>query len=441
MPKLDIFINEPYKPLYQKEIIDKYREIIYYGGRGGGKTYEFVQFFIIKALEEDCNILCLREFAKTNKNSVLEEFRQFIYNNDIISVLRKFYEEETEYKYNNKEEIVKIGATEIVFNKHNGRKSRIIFTGINDNTVMAIKSISNIKYCWVEEANFLSEFSYNILKPTIRLQGSKLFFTFNPQLREDFLYMKIQNKDELCYVNKVNYYHNKTLSRTMLRDIENDRKNLPEQLFLHIWEGEPLEINKAQVINTKLIGYFDDKVDIKYNEIIITCDTAYSVKESADYSVFSAFGKIGEEIHLLRLLRGKWEFNDLQKNLKDFYLNITNNFKPSPNFILIENKASGISLCQELKKQTHLPIKEVMPKKDKYTRVSSILSMISKLKLPLNKDNPYNYWINDFLQELRMFRSDLKHKHDDQVDVLCYALEYFKENKTDWNLIAGLLEN
>lgn len=46
-----------------------------------------------------------------------------------------------------------------------------------------------------------------------------------------------------------------------------------------------------------------------------------------------------------------------------------------------------------------------------------------------------------FLQELRMFRSDLKHKHDDQVDVLCYALEYFKENKTDWNLIAGLLEN
>ena len=54
--------------------------------------------------------------------------------------------------------------------------------------------------------------------------------------------------------------------------------------------------------------------------------------------------------------------------------------------------------------------------------------------------NALNSWIDEFLLECKAFRSDLKHNHDDQVDVLCYALQHNKQNKAvNWDLIADML--
>ncbi|MCW1675463.1 hypothetical protein OLS47_00070 [Campylobacter jejuni] len=94
---------------------------------------------------------------------------------------------------------------------------------------------------------------------------------------------------------------------------------------------------------------------------------------------------------------------------------------------------------QELQRLTNLPIKEVIPKTDKYSRVSDVLSELPRLKLPMSKNNPLNSWIDDFLGECKMFRSDLQHEHDDQVDMMCYALQYCKNNKVDWNAFANML--
>ena len=424
---LNIKINKSFEMLYTDKI-DKYREIIFYGGRGGSKTFEVTQFLIIRALKEKCNILCLREFSKSNKNSLLSEFKQFIYNNDLEINMRDFV------VLNKNEKAIKIMATEISF-LHNG--SKIIFTGINDNTVMSIKSISNINLCWVEEANFLSEHAYSILKPTIRADNSKLIFTFNPQSKEDFLYKKIQKYNKNVYVKKVNWSDNAFLPKVLNEDRKNDFKTMPRELYLHIWEGEPLELNESQVINTDLIGFFDDTEAVYYDETFITADTAYSKNESADYSVIGCFGKKGDEIHLIRIYRGKWVFNELLDVLKQAYLFLSNHKVPSN--VLIEKKASGISLIQELTRLTNLPIKEVIPKSDKYTRLSDVLSELPRLRLPLDKDNPLNSWISDFLLELKMFRGDMKHEHDDQVDVLCYALAYCKNNKVNWADVANML--
>ncbi|EDK9115184.1 hypothetical protein GHK77_08900 [Campylobacter jejuni] len=424
---LDLQVNEAFKILYTPEL-NKYREVIYYGGRGGAKTFEIVQFLGIKAISEKCNILCLREFSKSNKNSLVSEFREFFNSYDIETKLKRYV------VLNKNEFAVKIGVTEILF-KHNG--SKIIFTGINDNTAMTIKSISNINYCWVEEAVFLTEYSYNILKPTIRAKNSKIFYTFNPQNKDDFLYLKTKIQDDLCLVKKVNWSDNPFFPEVLNQDRINNLKTMPRDMYLHVWEGEPLEYNDSQVINTDLIGYFNDNEKINYNETFLTADTAYSKKESADFSVIGCFGKINNEIHLLRIFKGKWEFNELQNILISAYEWTSINHR-TPRYVFIEKKASGISLLQELQRTTHLPLKEVTPKTDKYSRVSDVLSELPRLKLPLNKTNPINSWIEGFLNELKMFRSDLKHEHDDQVDVLCYALQYCKNIKVDWNMIATL---
>ncbi|MBX1020813.1 phage terminase large subunit [Campylobacter jejuni] len=424
---LDLQVNEAFKILYTTEL-DKYREVIYYGGRGGAKTFEMVQFLGVKAISEKCNILCLREFSNKNKNSLVSAFREFFETHNIETGLREYT------ILGKKETAIKINIEEISF-KHNG--SRIIFAGINDNTVMSLKSISNINYCWVEEANFLTDYSYNILKPTIRAKNSKIFYTFNPQNKDDFLYLKTKIQDDLCLVKKVNWNDNPFFPEVLNIDRINNLKTMPRDMYLHIWEGEPLEYNDCQVINTDLIGYFNDKEKIKYSETFITADTAFSKKESADFSVIGCFGKYGDEIHILRIFKGRWEFNELENRLISAYDWTSANYRP-PLVVIIEKKASGISLLQELKRTTNLPLKEVVPKTDKYSRVSDVLNELPRLRLPLDKTNPLNSWVENFLIELKMFRGDLEHEHDDQVDMMCYALQYCKNNTVDWDLIANL---
>ncbi|HDZ5042704.1 TPA: phage terminase large subunit [Campylobacter jejuni] len=421
-------INEPFRILYTDEI-KKYREFIFYGGRGSSKTTEIRNFLLIKALSEKCNILVLREFSKSNKHSLLSEFKEFIEAHSLEAILNDYV-----IKEHKKSKIIQVSVSEIQFT-HNS--SKIIFAGVNDNTIMSIKSISNIKYCWIDEASYLSEYSYNILRPTIRANNSKLFFTFNPQSKDDFIYRKTKQYNPLTYCKKINYCDNAFFPEVMEIDRLNDLKTKPRDLYNHIWLGEPLEYNDAQVINTDLIGYFNDKIKRKYSETFITADTAFSKKESADFSVIGCFGKFRNEIHLLRVFKGRWEFNELENRLISAYEWTSANYR-SPSVVIIEKKASGISLLQELKRTTNLPVREVIPKTDKYSRVSDILIELPRLRLPLDKTDPLNSWIENFLIELKMFRGDLEHEHDDQVDMMCYALQYCKNNTVDWDLIANL---
>ena len=422
-----INVNPKFQFLYNKDEFDKYREFIFWGGRGGGKTYALTQFLIYKAVTEQCRILCLREFSNSQKASLINEFKALILEQD----LEAHFKERLDLAP--KERAVKILGAEIQF-KHNG--SQILFAGINDNTAMNLKSISNINYCWVEESDFLTEYAYNILKPTIRAKNSKLFYTFNPRDKDAFIYQKaLANNDELCKCVKVNYYDNLEFPEVLDIDREQNKKTMPPELYAHIWLGEPLAYNDSQVINTDLIGYFDDKKPVEYTEVFLTADTAYSKKEGADYSVICAFGRYFDEVRLLRVFRGRWDFNELQTQLKNAYFWVSEFTGKACSLVIIEKKASGISLLQELERTTHLPLTEITPKTDKYTRVANILSELPRLKLPADKENPLNSWIGAFIDELKMFRADLEHKHDDQVDALAYGLEYTKGRNIDWRLI------
>ena len=427
---MEVNVNPKFHFLYDKDELAKYREIIFYGGRGAGKTYQLTQFFLYKAITEKCRILCLREFSNSNKNSLLSEFQNAIIQNDLEAEIKELI------ITNNKERAIKIHATEILFT-HNG--SQILFAGINDNTVMNLKSISNINLAWIEESAFISEYAYNILKPTIRAENSKIFFSFNPQSKEDFIYKKVLNakNEPLMKAVKVTYADNPYFPSVLETDRRQAKGLMPIDLYNHIWEGAPLEFNDSQVINTSLFGYYDE-IDFAFSEVFICADTAYSKKESADFSVIGVFGLYEQRLYLLRLLRGRWDVNELQTMLKSGYEWGSDNDTSVQN-IIIEKKASGISLLQELQRTTNLPISEIIPKTDKFSRVSDILSDLPRLLLPMKK-NALNSWIDEFLLECKAFRSDLKHNHDDQVDVMCYALQYTKQaKKVNWAEISNML--
>src|SRR5208283_5151497 len=73
--------------------------------------------------------------------------------------------------------------------------SEFIFYGIASNTEK-LKSTEGVDICWVEEAEHVSERSWEILIPTIRRPGSEIWVTFNPDEENDPSYKRYVALDE-----------------------------------------------------------------------------------------------------------------------------------------------------------------------------------------------------------------------------------------------------
>ena len=87
---------------------------------------------------------------------------------------------------------------------------------------------------------------------------------------------------------------------------------------------------------------------------------------------------------------------------------------------MIENKASGISLIQDLKLRG-IPVIAVNPDGDKYRRASAVTGLVQAGLVHLPEYPP---WVNDYIEELAAFPEAA---HDDQVDATSIVLAYFKK--------------
>ena len=58
----------------------------------------------------------------------------------------------------------------------------IVFQGMQDHTAESIKSLEGFDLAWVDEAQSLSKRSMELLLPTIRKEGSEIWFCWNPEI-------------------------------------------------------------------------------------------------------------------------------------------------------------------------------------------------------------------------------------------------------------------
>jgi len=92
-----------------------------------------------------------------------------------------------------------------------------------------------------------------------------------------------------------------------------------------------------------------------------------------------------------------------------------------PDVILIEDKASGQQLLQDLRRDAQLPLVATQPKTDKVTRFAAISAMIEAGRLALPEQAA---WLADFESELLLFPHA---SHDDQVDALTQYLDWLRK--------------
>jgi phage terminase large subunit len=129
--------------------------------------------------------------------------------------------------------------------------SEFIFRGLRRNPT-GIKSMEDVTICWVEEAQDISESSWEMLTPTIRAPGSEIWVTFNPNEVSDPTYRRFVADPMPGVVSRrVNCNDNPHFPPELELERAWMAKTDPDA-YAHIWNGECRQASDAQVLRGKL---------------------------------------------------------------------------------------------------------------------------------------------------------------------------------------------
>jgi len=146
--------------------------------------------------------------------------------------------------------------------------------------------------------------------------------------------------------------------------------------------------------------------------IVQSWDTAHKAAALNDPSVCGTWAETEAGYYLLDVMRARLAYPDLRRAAASLAE------KWGADAILIEDKASGQSLIQDLRAGTRLPVIAVTPEADKLTRMSTASPTIEAGRVFLPESAP---WLNDYEMEMMHFPNVA---HDDQVDMTSQFLRW-----------------
>jgi phage terminase large subunit len=137
------------------------------------------------------------------------------------------------------------------------------FIGLYSN-VNQIKSYEGVDYCWIEEAESISQKSWDLLVPTIRKEHSQIWISFNPARDDDPTYeMFIKQKQVNAHVKKITFRDNKYFGEPLKSEMELCKKTNHSK-YMHVWEGEPITDYESLVYRFRRDVNLTDQ-EFKYN--------------------------------------------------------------------------------------------------------------------------------------------------------------------------------
>ncbi|NIC28271.1 PBSX family phage terminase large subunit [Serratia plymuthica] len=228
-----------------------------YGGRGGGKSVEIARALIILGAIDPMIILCAREFQNSISDSVLALLEAEIY----ALGLNHFY------TVKNNEITGKNGT-------------RFTFKGLRTN-LQSIKSMFGIKICWVEEAQTVSQDSWDVLGPTVRANNSEVWVSYNPREATDPTYTLMKRHeadppDGGVIIRQVNYPDNAFFPDVLRQEMEYC-KRVDYEAYEHIWLGLPRALSEAVIFSGKYrVEAFTDDLYLQADRIFYGADFGFS---------------------------------------------------------------------------------------------------------------------------------------------------------------------
>jgi predicted phage terminase large subunit-like protein len=256
-------------------LTSKKRFLVVYGGRGGGKSIGIADILISKSVtEKNIIILCAKQTQVSIKDSVYSLLKQRI-NDENLQSLFEFTDSE-----------IRCILT----------KSKFIFKGLTD-VENSIKSISNIKYAWVEEAQTVREDTWIVFTPSIRADNSQIFITFNPRYEDDIVYKEFILEDNPdASVVELNWFDNPLFPNVLRKQMEADKaKNYIN--YEYIWEGKIKKIDPHALWKPDMIVHSN-----KYGQlirIVVAIDPSVTANSNSDACGIVVCGKTDDDKYVV----------------------------------------------------------------------------------------------------------------------------------------------
>ena len=232
--KASINYNWKYPKIFEPALNYKGRYIALTGGRSSGKSWIIAHKILEDLIYKKMDVLCAREHQNSIEQSNKKLFEK---------IIKKY---ELPYEIQNTKIISKITG------------SQIVFVGLSDITADNIKSYEDFKLVWLEEAQKISQKSWDILNPTIRAEGSQIILTMNPEVPHSkhpiMSELTTIFKDETLHIH-ANYYDNPFCSKDIIKIAELTKQHKPDE-YKHIWLGEP----RDESVNNVVKGFSEENI-------------------------------------------------------------------------------------------------------------------------------------------------------------------------------------
>jgi phage terminase large subunit len=237
MPAIDLY------PAFEP-FLEPHRYKVACGGRAGMRSWTVARLLLLEALKGKRFILCAREFQTSIKDSVLRLLEEQI---DLMGLSSRF----------------KVMRDSILAD--NG--SEFIFKGLHHN-IYEIKSTEGVDFCWVEEAENVSNESWDILLPTIRKAGSEIWLTYNPKDLEapthKRFYLQRQPDEVLVQTTYLDTEAFGALPKEIKELAEHDKRHDTDR-YDWVWLGNPRRLSAARIFAGKVrSARFDPPADCRF---------------------------------------------------------------------------------------------------------------------------------------------------------------------------------
>ena len=190
------------------------------------------------------------------------------------------------------------------------------------------------------------------------------------------------------------------------------RESVGEYIFQSQYQQDPMS-REGGMIKGEWLRYYD-RVPRDFYYVLQSWDTASKCGELNSYSVCTTWGVSDDKFYLLDVFRKRLTYPQLKRAAGELFR------KFDPWKVLIEDKASGIALIQELQAEGLYCIDSCKPEpgRDKHVRLGEQSIKFESGRVCLPMEAP---WLHEYIREITGFPGS---KHDDQVDSTTQALEY-----------------
>ncbi len=193
--------------------------------------------------------------------------------------------------------------------------------------------------------------------------------------------------------------------REPLETLDHIRRTIGEYNFAGQYQQSPAPLGGGLVKAEWFKRYGEKDRPERFDRIVQSWDTANKATELSDFSVCTTWGVKGKDLFLLGLFRRRLEYPALKRAVREQQSLF------DAKEVLIEDKASGTQLIQELINDGCHGVTRYQPTCDKIMRLHAQTAMIENGFVYIPETAP---WLAEYLHELTVFP---KGKHDDQVEL------------------------